>query len=117
MQTSAKELTKNQQRAIIDQFITLIADLRSPAEARAFFESFMTDTEQLVFAKRLAIMWLLKQGKSYDEIKKQLHVSSATISSLASLMDKQGVQLSMDKVSVDQWADKWAQKISRWLPF
>lgn len=117
MQTSAKDLTKKQQQAIVDQFITLIADLHSHEEAKAFFESFMTATEQLVFAKRLAIMWLLKQGKSYDEIKKQLHVSSATISSVASLMQKQGVQLSMEKVGIDQWADRLAKKLSRFLPF
>lgn len=117
MQTSAKELTKKQQREIIDQFITLIADLRSVDEARAFFDSFLTDTEQSVFAKRLAIMWLLEQGKSYDEVRDELHVSSATISSVAALMKKDGSQLSMKKIKADHWADRMAKKMTSWLPF
>jgi uncharacterized protein YerC len=117
MQTSSKDLTKKQQQQIIERFITLITDLRSPQEARAFFESFLTDTEQLVFAKRLAIMWLLEQGKSYDEIRQELHVSSATISSIAGQMNKLGSKMSVEKLRVDEWADKVAKKISRFLPF
>jgi uncharacterized protein YerC len=117
MQTSAKDLTKKQRQIIIDQFVTLIADLRSPAEAKAFFESFLTETEQSVFAKRLAIMWLLESGESYDEIKKHLHVSSATISSVANQMKQQGLQMSMKKIKLDQWADRVAKKIGKFLPF
>ena len=81
MQTSSKKLTKKQQRQIIRQFATLLSDLQHPDECQIFFESFLTKTEQNVFTKRLGIIWMLHQKKSYEEIKKKLKVSSATISS------------------------------------
>ena len=117
MQTSAKDLTKKQHQQITDQFITLLADLNNPEESRAFFSSFMTDTEQQVFAKRLAIMWMLHRGLSYEDIHQQLHVSSATISSVASQIDQPGIKLALDKIEIDNWADKWATKFRNWLPF
>jgi Trp operon repressor len=111
MQTSNKKLSRKQQREIIRQFVTLISDLRDPDECLAFFESFLTKTEQNVFTKRLGIIWMLNQNKSYDEIKKKLHVSSATISSIANQMEVAGFKLTADKLRIDDWADKWAKKI------
>lgn len=117
MQTSAKDLSKKQQKQITEQFITLLSDLKSPEESRAFFTAFLTDTEQQVFAKRLAIIWLLHQGLSYEEIRQKLHVSSATISTIASQMEIPGIKVALDKISLDTWAEKWAEKLGRFLPF
>lgn len=117
MQTSAKNLTKKQESAIIDQFVTLIADLKTPQECKAFLQAFLTDTEQQVFAKRLAIIWALQEGQSYKEIKKNFHVSSATISTVASQIDNTGLQLGIKKMHIDKWAHTWASKLSQMLPF
>ena len=117
MQTSSKKLTKKQQQKIIQQFITLLSDLRHPDECQAFFESFLTKTEQNVFTKRLGITWMLHQGRSYEEIKKQLKVSSATISSVAGQMNGEGAQLIVNKLRVDDWAERWATKIMGFFRF
>jgi uncharacterized protein YerC len=111
MQTSSKKLSKKNQQNITEQFITLLSDLRHPDECEYFFKSFLTKTEQSVFAKRLGIVWMLHQNESYKDIKKKLRVSSATISSIAGQMDAEGTQLIVDKLRVDDWASRWAKKI------
>ena len=115
MQTSSQKLSRKQQQKITQQFVTLLSDLRHPDECLTFLKSFLTKTEQSVFAKRLGIIWMLDQNKSYKEIKKKLKVSSATISSVAGRMDGEGSQLIVDKLRVDDWAERWAKKITSWL--
>ncbi len=111
MQTSSKKLSKKYQRSITQQFITLLSDLRHPTECEYFFTSFLTTTEQSVFSKRLGIVWMLYQNKSYKDIKRKLKVSSATISSIANQMDEPGIQLLIDKLRADDWAHRWSKKI------
>lgn len=117
MQTSSKKLSRKQQQKITQQFITLLSDLRRPDECQTFFKSFLTKTEQSVFAKRLGIIWMLDQNKSYEEIKKKLKVSSATISSVAKQMNEEGSQLIVGKLRVDDWAGRWAKKIMGFFHF
>lgn len=116
MQTSNKKISGKQKKAITQQFLHLISDLKTPDESQVFFDSFLTKTEQNVFIKRLAIMQLLDKGLSYKEIKKKLKVSSATISSVASQMKNQKQQVLIDKIKLEEWADKWANKLTNWLP-
>ncbi len=116
MQTSSKKLSRKKQQEITQQFITLLADLRHPHECQAFFDSFLTKTEQSVFTKRLGIIWMLKDGKSYEEIKKKLKVSSATISSVANQLKGEEIQIIVSKLKVNDWANKWAKKITSYLP-
>lgn len=111
MQTSSKKLSKKQQQQITQQFVTLLSDLRHPDECQSFLETFLTKTEQSVFAKRLGIVWMLHQKKSYQEIKKKLKVSSATISSVANQMDEEGTQLIVNRLRIDDWADRTTKKI------
>lgn len=115
MQTSAKKLSPINQDKISQQFITLLADLKKPTECQAFFESFLTETEQQVFAKRLGIIQLLNQGQSYDQIRKKLHVSSATISTVAKQMDQAGIELTINKLRLEAWAKAWTEKLTGWL--
>jgi uncharacterized protein YerC len=117
MQTSSKKLTSNQQQTITKKFISLIADLKKPDECEIFLNSFLTNTERNVFTKRLGIIWMLNNGQSYDKIKKSLHVSSATISTVASQMDQAGIQLAVKKLNFDDWAERWAKKLLKLWPF
>lgn len=116
MQTSSKKLSAYRQKQLKDQFINLLADLKTPEECEAFYNSFLTETEQSVFGKRLAIMWMLEEGKSYQEIKDKLAVSSATISSVNNQLEEEGMRLAINKIKVERWADNWAKKILSWLP-
>lgn len=92
----------------------MLADLQTPEEIELFLSSFMSSTERLVFAKRLAIVWMLEQGKSYEEISHKLRVSSATISSMAEERQSDGIQLAFKKLRLDEWARDFWKKIFFW---
>jgi len=113
MQISSKNLSKQEEKQIHDQFITLLSDLQNPQTFTTFANDFFTDTEKLVFAKRLAIAWLLHQGKSYQEIKDQLKVSSATISSVAEIKNNPGILIATEKIKTDKKFDQAAAKITQ----
>ncbi|HYD35385.1 MAG TPA: Trp family transcriptional regulator [Vitreimonas sp.] len=113
MQTSSHALPAKHHQQLLNRLYTLLADLKHPNDVQAFLADFLTDTERLVFAKRLGILWELQQGKSYEEIKKALQVSSATISSVAEVKGKKGWQLALEKMTADQWAERTLRK----LPF
>lgn len=93
--------------------LQLLTDLSSVGEARSFFQDFFTNSERQMFAKRLAILFALNEGKSYEEIRKLYGVSSATISSVAETMSNKGMQLIIQKIETDQWADAWAERIMK----
>jgi uncharacterized protein YerC len=115
MQISAKNLTRSTESGIVNQLYSLLADLRTRAEVKAFLNDFLSETEQTVFAKRLAIAQLLTEGKSYKEIKASLKVSSATISSVAELIDKPGMALAQNKIELDRWAETVVNKLPKFL--
>lgn len=114
MQVSTQNLSQADEDILLEQLYTLLADLNSPKEVKLFLTNFMTPTERLVFAKRLAIAWLLEQGKSYDEINQQLRVSSATISSVAEIRQSQGMQLAFRRLQLDRWAKDLLSRLLFW---
>jgi uncharacterized protein YerC len=96
-------------------FYQLIADLRTPQEPKSFCQDFLTEGEQMMLAKRLATVLYLDKKRSYSNIKKTLKVSSATIAEMYKKMQNQGIQLALQKIKTDEWAEEWAFKISSFL--
>ncbi len=96
-------------------FLQLLSDFSSVSEVKYFVHDFFTASEQHMFAKRLAILLALKEGKSYEEIRKYYGVSSATISSVAENMSTKGMQLILQKVETEKWADALANKIMKFF--
>jgi len=90
-----------------------IVDIRDLAEAKIFLKDFFNETEQEVFAKRLAIAYWLKKGRSYSNIKDNLNVSSATIASVQTMMEKPGIKMAIKKIEAEEWANVWAEKIKK----
>lgn len=80
-QVSKNTLKPKVKKDITEQFIATVADL-DQASARVFFEDFFTRTERLMFAKRLAIVYLLREGLSSYRISRLLKVSKTTVRSL-----------------------------------
>ncbi len=115
MQISSKSLTAKKQKKIFDHLHLLISDLRTPDQAEKVLKDFLTKTEYTVLAKRLAIAIMLDQGQSYESIRKELKVSSATISSVSDQMEEEGMKLAVKKIKVDQWAENAASKIQSWF--
>ena len=113
MQLSAKKLVTGEMAKLHHHFVIALANLRTEDHVEQFMRDFFTDTEQQVFAKRLAIAVLLRQGSSYEMISKQLNVSTATIASVADILPKPGVQLALRQIEEDEWAEN---VLSKFLP-
>ena len=80
-----------------------------------FLEDFFNQTELETFVKRLAIAYWLKKGRSWENIKENLKVSSATISVVQSQMKEPGFALALKKLEAEEWANVWAEKIQKFV--
>lgn len=113
MRTSDKKINPNLKKQIKDTFIQSVADMRDFNETKSFLQDFLTDSELEAFSKRIAIAYWLRKGRSYRNIKDNIKVSSATIASVQSDMEKPGFQLALKKIEAEEWANQWAGKIKK----
>lgn len=115
MRRSSNKLSPSLKNQLIRTFAQNIADLGELDDVYIFLRDFFTEAELEIFAKRLAIAYWLKKGRSYTNIKNNLKVSSATIASMASKADTAGISLSMKKFEAEEWASIWERKIKKFL--
>jgi len=117
MQISKAKLNKQIEKQVYEIFYQTIADLRRKEDAEIFIRDFFTKTEKSVMTKRLAVAMYLEKGRSYDQIKNALKVSSATIASVDKMMSKrsEGFVLALKRIEAEEWAGKLSKKISNWL--
>lgn len=115
MRTSSLKLNQSLKREIQRTLAQVICDIKTPEEAGEFLKDFLTDAELEVFAKRLSVAYWLKKKRSYTNIKNNLKVSSATIADVSSQMDKKGFILAVKKIEAEEWANKWVEKIKKFI--
>ncbi len=115
MRTSSQKLNAALKKQITKTLLQAIVDLKNFDETNQFFENFLNESELETFAKRLAIAYWLKKGRSYTNIKENLKVSSATIASIQSQLDSPGFQLVLTKIEAEEWASNWAEKIQKFV--
>ena len=115
MRTSNRKINKTLYNELKRVFIQLIADLKTPDEVDMFLKDFFTDVEYETFSKRIAIAYWLKKGRTYDNIKNNLKVSSATVSFIQTMMEKEGFKLALQKIEAEEWATKWADRIQKFI--
>lgn len=104
-----------QLKHFIQTFYQLIGDMNSQADSQVFLSDFLTESEIKAFAKRLAIAVELESGKSYERIRAQYAVSTATISVVSEMMSKPGMILALKKIKTDHWADNMSDKIIKFF--
>ncbi|NMB56751.1 hypothetical protein GYA19_02320 [Candidatus Beckwithbacteria bacterium] len=114
MQISKKEINQNLESKIKNIFAQLIADINTKEQAQDFLQDFLTETEYVALVKRMGLIFYLSDGKSYKTIKDDLKVSSATIATVQSGLEKQkkGLILALKLIKAEEWASKWAGKIT-----
>ena len=106
--TLKKEIKKTLARAL--------ADFKKENEAFEFLESFLTPQEFETLAKRLSVAYWLSKKRSYENIKTNLKVSSATIAEAGNLLKKKSVVSAIKRIEADAWAEKWSKKIASLTP-
>lgn len=113
MRTSSFKVNPILENQISKTFCQLVADLGSFEEADTFLKDFFNASEYETFAKRIAVAYWLKKGRSYANIKENLKVSSATIATIQTLLAKPGFKLALKKIEVEEWASVWAERIKK----
>lgn len=114
MQISKQKVDKQTQNQIQKMLAQVIADIKDQDKAMVFLHDFLTETELVALSKRLTIAFYLDKGMSYEQIKKELKVSSATVATVAEEMKKNhdGYQLALSYIKAEEFANKWTEKIT-----
>jgi len=115
MRLSKKRLDRKIKAKIFTSLYQVIVDVGNKKEARVFCQNLLSEAEETAVAKRLAILWALKNGVSYSNIRRQFQVSPATIAKLQRDLKEPGVKLILKKIEVDKWASHWEKKIKNFL--
>lgn len=68
---------------VFDLFLETFLQLRSKKRVANFFDEFLTPTEQIMLAKRMAISLLLVKNYNYQDISGILKVSNGTIAEVS----------------------------------
>lgn len=89
----------------------LVADIKSPTEAEHILTQVFSDVELSTLAKRIAVAYWLTNKRSYENIRQNLKVSSATIADIQQDLKKLGWKQALTKITADEWASKWEKRI------
>ena len=76
---SNKKLNQTDLDNLVLQLIKMITSLGEDRSSEVLFHEFFTDTEKIMFAKRLAIVFMLYEGISRPYISDTLLVSPSTV--------------------------------------
>lgn len=90
----------------------VLKDAINPDEVEVLLKDLLSDVELKMVAKRLAIAIYLDKGRSYENIRQTLKVSSATIAAVQEKMSNPGIKLALQKIKTDDWAQDWTDKLT-----
>ena len=76
---SNKKLSDADFKKIYDQFISIVDTAGASRKGDLFLKEFLTYTEKIMFAKRIAILFMLDEGVSKHHISQVLSVSPSTV--------------------------------------
>lgn len=114
MQQSKKKVNLHLEKELFRTLHQAITDLKTPQEAEEFLRAFLTRAEHAALAKRIAVAYWLDKGRGYNNIRDNLKVSSATIAGIQSqFKNSAGIQIALQKIKAEEWANQWAEKIKR----
>lgn len=85
-----EKLSKDEQEDLLYDLINAFSVIKSPTESALFVQDLLTQNEVKMLSKRLRTAKLLLQGKSYEEIKIELHNSFATIAKIGYWLKRSG---------------------------
>ena len=77
--TNPPKLSEKERQNLLIYFCHALSSLKNTREAARFLTDLISPQEAEMLAKRLKIAALLVEGKKYDEIRRELKVSHATI--------------------------------------
>jgi len=113
MQTSRTRVNPIISKQILSLWYQMVSDIKTADEAEIIFADLFSEIELTAITKRLAVGYYLTKKRSYEVIKNNLKVSSATIATVQQDLKKSGWKLAMQKVLAEEWATRWETKIKK----
>jgi len=119
MQVSKKGIDKKIEDKIFRSLYQVLADLKNPRDIAMFLDDTLSETERTVLAKRLGIAYYLSSNKSYEQTRKELRVSSATIANVQKWMESggEGLRLALKTIEADEWSREMTSKVRKFFKF
>ena len=113
MQISKKGVDKKIEKRIFKALYQALADFKTPTQIENFLDDVLSETERMVLAKRLGIAYCLSRNLSYEKIREDLKVSSATIASVQKWLEQggEGLSLALKTIEAEEWAGEMTAKI------
>ena|SRR3989344_4022116 len=115
MQVSTQKLNRTLENQIRQMLLGVLCEVDSPKVMEEILADLLTDTERVAMMKRMGIAVYLDKSRSYEDIKNNLKVSSATIATVAETMGNPGTVEVIRRIKAEEWATEWTEKISRGL--
>lgn len=112
MQLSQNPINKTLEKHLDQLLFQALAEIDSPEDLKAVLSDMLTDGERVALLKRLGIALYLDKGRSYEDVKNNIKVSSATIATVAENLGNSGWQEVIRRIKAEEWADGWTEKIS-----
>ena len=113
MQLSSNPLNKNIEKQLSEMFYGILAELKTPEEIKMVIGDILTESELTSVIKRLGIAVYLDKGRSYEDVKNNIKVSSATIASVAEGLGNPGWQEMIKRIKAEEWATDWTDRITK----
>jgi uncharacterized protein YerC len=98
-QISLRKMNPEIEKRTLDVFVAVLLNSRASLNPSSFIDLFLTPTEKIMLAKRVAIAILIKRGYSYDLIKSCLKVSQSTISGIVNQLK---ISPPKDQIAIDK---------------
>lgn len=116
-QVSKRVLTKQIEQRLFQNFWELVADIKKPQDVQTFLDEFLSPTEKVMLAKRMAIVILLSTGHDYRAISSMLKVSTSTVAKFALFLKikSPGFQLLITKYLQKQSFSQMVQELERYF--
>lgn len=111
MQASTRRLNQHIEKQLFLLLHQALADTTDIEEVGHILQDLLGETQHVALAKKLAIAVFLDKGRSYENIKETLKVSSATVATVQEQMGNPGIQAALRKVKAEEWAEKWSHKL------
>lgn len=85
-----KDLSKKEKREVVDEFMFIVLELESKSEIIDFFIGLLTQSEAIMFGRRIKTARLILENKTYDEIMAEIGVGKSTIKNTDEWLNKRG---------------------------
>ena len=103
----------NLQKQIRKKFFQTLEDLKTKDSFEIFLRDFFSEKELDAFTNRLATAYWLKKGRSFENIKTNLKVSSTEIKTVKEKINSKGYKLAIKLMEAEEWANVWSEKIKK----